>query len=70
MVFADVVAECDPIPGLELHLARDVRRVRDGQVATIGGFTAVTDGNQKACAIGLWVEPVANPGPRTVRAGR
>lgn len=45
-------------------------QANDGRVvkSACAAGTAVTDGGRKACALGLWVEPPANSGPRTVPA--
>jgi hypothetical protein len=47
---------------LNLMQSNDGRAVR----AACAASTAASNGGRKACAIGLWVEPPANAGPRTV----
>lgn len=49
---------------LNLMRANDGNAVR----AACAASTTVTDGGRKACGVGLWVEPPANPGPRTMPA--
>ena len=48
----------------------NLMRANDGRVvrAACAASTAVTDGNRRACALGLWIEAPNNPAPRTIPA--